>query len=440
MNAMYASYGLQGQSFATLPSLRGYQLFKQQEQNVITLDIQKELTALTSPSDTLHITVPTLGFTDPHLDYLPLPQFAIPLSLNGYAADDKNSISAKAQVFGTDISGRRYPLIRNHNNKVDYALIKEREREAALFTTLRAITYVFYSDQIAQGLVKIPGEPSGMMEFYLCYKAKAPIIFSLQVKNEQGKELLARDLCYYPTQVAIPKATFTNAQTIDCKVEVSDPFAYFRSRWVCNVELQDTCLRLTHHAGLSYASTRALLEHLIPSQSFFTNFIQRSNPQSQWNRYDLYPEYQAPFYEHLIESILNQSLPLIALQDFFKQDAHQEMQLKMLSEHWDEHDKVVFKSMKRLPSLDNFVDALDELIALRDPLLSAMLQPSLHEEREELQSIQVSLTLEDKLGQCSTICCQHQLDANTDEAFGAYVKVGNDSIIKGGVENERRTR
>lgn len=428
MNAMYARYGLQGPNFAMLPNIQEYGLLKQKATGLVTLDIRKELAALQSATDTLHITVPTIGFTDPLLDYSPVPRFGILLSINGLIAFEKSDISAKAQVFATDITGAQYPLLRNPNNKIDYELIQERTQVPHLFTTIKSITYVFYADQLSKKLNKLANEDlAGMMECWLCFAPRTPQFFSLQVKNEQGHEKLARKLCYYPRS-ALSKAIFSHHTTIDCQANVTDPFAYYRSRWVCDVQLNDTQMRFTHHAGLSYASTRSLLEHLIPKQTFFSRFIQKNASQDIRNRYDLYPQYQATFYEHLLSSILDQSLPLLALQDFFKEDAHNQDQLEQLSKHWDFHDKAVLKSSLRLYSLADFVDALDELISLKDPLFTASLQPPFQQDAKVL-NIEVNVTLEDKDGRLNDMTALW----HKEEEFHreAYSKVVNDDHYRG---------
>lgn len=420
MNGMYAKYGLNGQAFATLPNLKRYRLFKQKEKHIVTLDIQKEIAALTSKTDTLQVTVPTMGFTDPLLDYSALPRFAIPLSINGYVADEENPGKAKATVWGKDISGE--------------ATLLHPQKDVAAFTTLRAITYVFSADHIrqGQGLVKIASEQVvGMMEFWLCYPAKTPLAFLLEVKNDKGQVILSRDICYYPPPYVSPKANFWISETITCNALVCDPHSYFRSRWVCDLQLKDTTLRLTHYAGLSLPATRALLEHLIPFAHFFSIFAEKNPKQSAINRYDLYPEHQRIFYEHLLESILDQSLPLLALQDYFAPDAHHNLALQKLSEEWDDHDKCVFQSAQNSPSLEAFVDALDELIVLRDPLFTAHLHPSLGSEDHELQDIQVNLALEDKQGHWTTIPAELHCQETDSANFSAYATIVKEGTYSG---------
>jgi|GEM_PF-7072366 len=424
MNVMYAKYGLQGPRFACLPDLNGYRLCKQNTAGLVTLDLKKELAALILPGFTLHITVPTFGFTDPLLDYAPVPYFAIPLSINGYVGDDKNLLAAKAEAWGVDITGSRYPLLRNHQHKIDYDLIHHRTKEPVLFTTLLAISYVFYADQLAQG-TKACDNLTGMMEFLLCYKASRPMNFSVQVKNEQGQEILARDLCYYPSADAPSKATFSHDETIDCRVQLGDPFNYFRSRWVCDLQSKDNTLRLTYHAGLSYASTRELLEHLIPKESFFRQFAHSHSKHSTKNCYDRYTQYQTIYYEHILSSILDQSLPLMALQAFFNPDAHKEPLLEKIHGHWDDHDKAVFKPSKRLVTLEAFVDAVDELIALRDPLLNAKLHVPLKQEGEVFECVGVNVNLEDKEGHWCTIGGMPTSERATSQNVAALAKALN---------------
>lgn len=403
MNALYAKFGLQGLAFATLPDTNRYQLFKQKEKGLITLDIQKELALLASnPSSKLCITVPTIGFTDPLLDYSPVPRFAFPISINGLVADEDDHRSAKAFVYGTDLAGNHYPLLRDQRNRIDYdAIVQSQQNKAVIYSTLSAITYVFERDQLIDGkLTKIAHpELQSMMEFWLCYPTKTPLTFTLIVKDHHDIEMLNRKICYYPKQPAVPQASFHADGSISCEAKVSDPYDYYRASWICDVKFTDTTLRLTHHAGLSYPFMRALLQHLMPQAHFFTMFSQKNHRRSVINDYENNVELQSIFYHHLIDSIINQSLPLMAMQDFFICDAHNEDKLKAISERFDEQDKMVFKRSQRLPTLDAFVDALDELIALRDPLFAAALQLPIDFNIEHVESMHVSLALEDIDGQ-----------------------------------------
>jgi len=410
MKTQYAKYGLQGDAFATLPTCKAYRLFKQNEKNIVTLNIQHELALLKDPMSTLHITVPTTGFTDLLLDYSPVPRFAIPLSINSYVADEEKLPAARAAVYAIDIAGGCYPLL----PKTDACATKPQ------FTTLKALTYVFEAMRCLEGKdLMIAGETAGMMEFWLCYPAKAPLMFSLEVKDKAGNRMSSRDLCYYPPSPALPEARFLESDKIECEAKVGSPFDYFRSRWIGDFQCENTTYRITHQAGLSYAAMRALLAHLIPSDVFFDRFIKQNAKHSEKNRYDRYPQYQAIFYEHLLESILNRSLPLLALEDYFRQDAHDTRLLEKLSGDWDPHDQAVFKSARRLPSLEAFVDALDELISLRDPLFSAKLAPV---QQGEIKSVQVHFSVEDKEGHWHSCEGLHQLQ---QEIFGVYTKVTN---------------
>lgn len=433
MNALYAKFGLQGLAFATLPDLKRYQLFKQKEKGLVTLDIQKELVILANnPSSTLHVTVPTVGFTDPLLDYSPVPRFAFPLSINGFVADENQHSVAKADVFGTDLADNYYPLLRDQHNRVDYASVQSQCKDTKIFTTLRAITYVFQSNKILDGdhFAKLAHpELKGMMEFWLCYPASMPLTFTLSVKDKHGLELLCRQICYYPKQSALPQASFQGEKLINCEAKVSDPFHFYRASWICDVQFSDATLRLAHHAGLSYPFMRALLQHLMPIAHFFATFAQKNHKTSAVNCFDNNPAQQSIFYQHVIDSIINQSLPLMAMQDFFIPDAHDADKLKKISDRFDEQDRMVFKRSQRLPSLDAFVDALDELIALRDPLFAAELALPSDQDIQHIQSMEVSLSLEDKEGQWSRITGLHQ--SEVQQAVTAFTPVKNINQYRG---------
>jgi len=192
MNTLYAKYGLQGQSFAILPTLKTYQFLKHKAVDSVSFDIQKEMSLLASmPDSTLRITIPTTGFTDLTLDYAPWPRFAIPLSVNGYVADENNKAPAKIMAFGKDIAGNVYPLLRNDEGKIDLTLIEKHREGKAFFTTLSAISYVFSVQQL-HGVDLVPSlcfVCAGKMEWLLFYRNQTPIIFLIEVFNQQGELL-----------------------------------------------------------------------------------------------------------------------------------------------------------------------------------------------------------------------------------------------------------
>ncbi|MCS5709828.1 hypothetical protein [Candidatus Berkiella aquae] len=376
MSTLYAKYGLQGQSFAILPTLKAYRLLKQKPFDRVIFDIQKEISLLASmPGSTLRITVPTIGFTDLILDYAPWPRFAIPLSVNGYVANENNKIPAKIMAWGKDIAGNDYPLLTNPDGKIDLSLIEMHRQGQLFFTTLDSISYVFSMQQL-QGCDLVPSFSSalvGKMEWLLFYRNQTPLIFLMEVLNQQGEILQTKQVGYYPTHHFQPKAYFFHHREIHCEAKVADPNAYFRACWEGELLLKDSMVRIKHYAGLSYTSLSALLMHLIPLSTFFERLTQYPQGCTQ-NRYDQSLSFKNTFYRHLINSILDQSLPLMALQAFFNENAHESKSLEQLSSTWDEQDRAVFKAMLRQPSLETFVDALDEFISLREPLFNATFQ------------------------------------------------------------------
>ncbi len=115
------NYGLHAPLFGAIPTLADYEQFlllhAQKEIALFTVDIKQELALLEDPLCMLCICVPTLGFTDPALDYMLSPCFALPLSIDGVHAKDPQAI--QANLFGTDLAGNDYPLLANAQGKID---------------------------------------------------------------------------------------------------------------------------------------------------------------------------------------------------------------------------------------------------------------------------------------------------------------------------------
>ncbi|HRE30372.1 MAG TPA: hypothetical protein PLD88_00220, partial [Candidatus Berkiella sp.] len=191
-------------------------------------------------------------------------------------------------------------------------------------------------------------------------------------------------------------------------------------------------IQLKQYAGLSYSSVSALLMHLIPLSTFFARFTRYYQEGTQ-NRYDQYLSLQNTFYTQLIKSILDQSLPLLALQDYFNKNAHDTEKLEQLSCMWDEQDRTVFKPMLKHASLESFVDALDEFISLREALFNTTFQLPPDVSADSLESIQMAYSLEDQNGQWHSIDCQPKvtrpdtlsIHANVMQAQARYREEAN---------------
>lgn len=424
MTAICAKYGLQGQSFATLPTLKAYHLLKQKGHEVITLDIRKELNLLaTCPTYRLQITVPTSGFTDPLLDCQVVPRFAIPLSINGFVADENNTHAAKAAAFGTDIADNGYPLLRNHRGKIDYNLIHQTQPSSSLFTTLRALSYLFQAQQIEQGQGLVSSHIAsltGMVELLLFYPSYAPLTLVIDVLNQQGEKVHTRQIGYFPVPIALPKASYRLERHIVGEINAHKLDQYFRSRWQFDLQLANETLRMTQFAGLSYCALKMLLKQLLPSSHFFTVFA-KNNGQRSENRYSDFPQYQARFYEHVIDSVIDQSLPLLTLQDYFTPETYDPQVLAALCESWDKHDKQIAKQILRQPSLEALVDLVDEFIALRDSLYSMTLELPGELAGSSAEVIRLECALEDKEGQWLTLPITHSVAM--PDTFTVYANI-----------------
>lgn len=423
MTAICAKYGLQGQSFATLPTLKTYHLLKQKGHEVITLDIRKELNLLaTCPACRLQITVPMNGFTDPLLDCQAIPRFAILLSINGFVADENNTHAAKAAPFGTDIADNCYPLLRNHRGKIDYSLIQQTLPSSSLFTTLRAMSYLFQAQQIEQGQGLAPSHIaslSGMAELLLFYPSHAPLTLVINVLNQQGEKVHTRKIGYFPAPRSLPKASYRLERHIVGEINAPKD-QYFRSRWQFDLQVANETLRMTQFAGLSYHALKMLLKQLLPLPHFFRVFA-KNNGQRSENRYDEFPQYQAVFYEHVIDSVIDQSLPLLTLQDYFMPETYEPRRLAEVCQLWDEHDQHVAKQILRQPSLEALVDLVDEFIALRDSLYSMTLALPDELAGSSVEVIRLECALEDKEGQWLTLPITHS--ATIPDTFTVYANI-----------------
>ncbi len=372
-----AKFGLHCGHFGALPTLNEYlqskSLFGQSQQILFILDIQHELELLREiPDAELSISVPTVGFTDPINDYSLAPLFAIPFSINGFVANEDNPGLSRAKVFGLDLANHSYAMLTDEQGNIEAPKAQE------YFTTLQELTYVYSRAQCleGQGLHSCSHvKTNGAIEL-LTPRTGNAFTISLKVKSASAPQLLSqRSVEYHPQVSDIPQGQLialwqeqrhSGLLHIHYKMTKTSMLRHsYRAKIVFDLPLQEgieytwenapstvgqnaKSLRFTQYLGLSHDAFKDVITSIIPKNN---------------------PKLGTALYNHLIESILNRSLPLYALTPYFAQ-AYQIraalMQIDLMK--YDKHDNCVFKKLFQLLGNQSktecdFIDEVDRLLS-----------------------------------------------------------------------------
>lgn len=277
-----ARYGLHGKKFGQL-------LYAEEINNLanrlLAVDISPELEILASnPASSLQIKIPTLGFSDPIFDYSVKPFFLLPASINGYCAHPKNAGLSSAKLYGVDLLGVKYQILLNPYGKFDYDLIEsfiDPEKNSTISTTLSSLIYEYKEFQVlnGQGLLNFAGL-ANKLQFVMPEYISDLANIELSILNKFGTKLSHR------------------------KIKIN-----------------------SNYSNCSEKSEKFAFQHMIYSvisKDFVKNNISNILAQGKFKIFNSFTlgsdleKYADKLQEVLVSSILNNSLPIFSLKEFFK--------------------------------------------------------------------------------------------------------------------------
>ncbi len=132
-------------------------------------------------------------------------------------------------------------------------------------------------------------------------------------------------------------------------------------------------LRFTQFYGLSVDAFKQVICAVISPMMFVTGFMSSESNKSSadsFNRYDIHPQLKLCLYEHVINGVLNQSVPLFALSPYFA--SFDEVKANLLNINWasfDDHDQFVFKKLYEILLTEEcnvmpLIEEVDRLLSL----------------------------------------------------------------------------
>lgn len=445
--SLSAKYGLHAFNLGKLPTLLEYEKLQHLHESglltlfAFTLEKEFELIAQTTQAK-LYLSFPTLGFTDPALDYSITPQFAVPVMVKGLVAIENSDFRAK--LIATDIGANDYPLCISKQGNIDFALIeKSLSPHQHLFTTLDQITYVYSHEQLLnnKGLKLAPSKTADTVEILIPGASKN---FDIQVKVVLDNRTVSERLIpYYLTyenngdgklQAIWQEGRVKSYLHVNYKIPPLKNYQYaFRAKVVIDIPLQEgvqytwesapftkgeqtKSLRFSQYYGLSADIFKKIIASVISPQRFEADLLAKlknEKLQGLFNRYDILPQMKTVLFDKLMCGVLNQSVPLFTLSPYFADFPEvlhnlQQMEVDVL----DAHDQVVFKKLfevlKTSQQILPLIDEIDKLLSFWEAFTqtSIVLETMGKSLNENEFNIKAYAALEDEQG-CEFYRAQH---------------------------------
>lgn len=432
-------HGLHGGAFAELPTPHAYSQIKatcrQNEGAFWTVDIEPELSLLAHFKEAeLRILVPTLGFTDPSQDYSLAPLFAVPVSIHNLLASVENPGLSRAKVFATDISGANYPLLCCPHGRIDYErILQHMSSDLRFFTPLRAITYVYTQVQLQKGQgLHLASETNthNKVEFLLPPQAPG---FTIELTiTDKRQHLVHQRQVYYKKEKRFTIGAQMSARwegekngTLHLHHKMLPNKALdksHRARLVIDIPMEKgiqyhwqsaslhqhekaNVLRLTQFFGLSAKARAFLVKGIIHWESFFKKMLNPSpkgdfSSQGGFNCYSDAKEMIVILYDHLIESVVNQSIPLFALSEFFAEKSLlKKLPFQIEAQAFDLHDGFILRQLflelekEETKALD-FIDKVDQLLCFAPCPLETTLKIKTSSEKCLPEEVEINAFIE----------------------------------------------
>ncbi len=394
-----SQFGHHDPSFGTLPTYQDYHSMIAKIggiEHLIQIDVHEAIIALHAQKDALlKIKVPTLGFTDPAFDYDLRPWFATPFSINGFGANKEDiQASRPIKMIGEDFMGNQYPLLFNKEGLIDYEQIAA-QTPGELYTTLKAIYYVYSAEQVlrGEGFTKLPMSPyhQGSLLMLPPETIKKPfgieidvLVAGESVHQQLFEATFESDELYHINQFSLNTQAYDNSIQFDIFVETSAFKTLLPNQLAMTLEfpqliLQDGIagfnqsdlsfepLSLTQYFGLSHDMLSKVIDVLIPESNLSHSF--QSNTHDSFNHFSD-PNVLKAFYQEIKQGIADSSVPVMALSDYFASAQDIKDQITALnSEPMSKADHDVFtnlmKSMFQEEDLAyHLADSLDQMLTL----------------------------------------------------------------------------
>lgn len=340
--SMESQYGHHSPTFGALANYADFHeaIAKLGFENFIQVDLTEVLGLIhAQPDALLEIKVPTLGFTDPAFDFDLRPWFATPLSLNGFGAGKDKLSSKPFEMKGTDILGNEYPLLFNEKGHLDYDLIAS-QTPGPLFTTLKYISYIYSASQVLTGemLTKLPmiAEHHGKLLMLPPQPIHKNFEIDLKVRFEKG--IVHQETIYYEPgldkmyhvnqfdvkanehehglqlSIEVDASAYQTPLPAQLGISIEMPGLSMREGLLRPLQGDEEAFKTTQYLGVSQGLLSKVLDVLIPPKTMAQAFT--ADKASAWNDFSIDGAFDV-FYAHIKDGIGNNSIPLLALSDYF---------------------------------------------------------------------------------------------------------------------------
>lgn len=405
-NQVNTKFGLHDKHFATLANFNDFHQILEWSgglDHLINLDIHPELGHLASTVLDFFIKVPTLGFTDPAFDYDMRPWFAVPIGLNGFGSTVAQPWSSLAKnIIGVDLLGNQYPLLLNEKHQIDYEAIAASQQGEKLFTTLKALIYVYSPQQLiaGEGLTPLSNAQALKNKCVLMPPQHAHKDYTIEVGLmshegvEQSRvvqiERLPLSDYLHVNNFSIELASNSNHNLLDIFIDAQTRKDVALNQYMMSLTLPRSGInlqsitspamvvepmgddfRLTKVFGLSETALRSVLTTLIPGTHLTQAFenSQTDLDDSVFNDFSM-PKALDLLYATVIDSVINTSIPLMALNSMFDVEHFPDAVQSLPMEDWSIADNHVFAELlhgwqgNSEHAVEDFADKLDGMLTL----------------------------------------------------------------------------
>lgn len=403
-----AKFGLHFGRFATLPTIEDFYCLQSQSPQAThrlhAIDISTYLPLLKEyPHYELALEIPTLGFSDLLHGYDINPWFAFPIAINGFVAQADAAEPFRAKVILTDITNQKYSYQVNKESVADYEAMANQQAKP-IYSAIKAIQYCFGGAQIiyGEGLSALPNlkEFQNKLVLYLP-RVQCPMSLKVTVLDKK-RAIITNEITLAPKQVLevtpVVQAKWAGSKeqgelNIQYHVVKDASLQYIQSAtlhltfpnqkglklllhgeqsWLTTHHNKTS--RLTQYIGLSQVAMADLLQQIVPFEHFESILLSDTQNTSRGglrhvNDYTSCQSSRQQLYHYLLSGVLNRSVPLCALSDYFVEDkklAHILPNMNIAS--WPLSDQLVYKHfLFGLPTTkmncEYIIDEIDQLLS-----------------------------------------------------------------------------
>lgn len=328
---------------------------------VTTIDIRELLNDVSSLHQ-IYLRVPTVGFVDVVHNFDTRAGFAVPISINGFIANQLGDI--KAHVVAKDIIENQYPIVLNHKDSIEID---------SGFTTLTSLDFIFDFNKLKDTIgLTLDQNYFGTFQLLLPLGLTEPYKIEIGLINSEGKEYAKKECFLYQTShIDMDDIVIQNNNSNeDCASFYIKTNAHPLDTLRAVIQVDSGSQNWSSHIGLSESALKNIVDALIVKEKITDTVKSQFGVQDEnINNFDAHPEAIGRVLTNLIDGVAKKTVPLVGMYKFFDENSLSSILAGVDTKSWDLHDKIVWQDFVNNAPSENFMDYLDGLF---EPLYSTI--------------------------------------------------------------------